>query len=332
MPSSDVHSHRTGTTLTSEQPKDGNVARALSARRLNVHRLARKPPTDRRADTQRRLLKAGRHIIATHGIGAASVGLICKEAGFSRGAFYSNFSDMDHFVQRVAEQEWKQVLAAIGTSLQASLGRPATAAPDEGENADGDGASNDPAEDAARGTEAAPDGPGSASWLAANLMQSTGPLLDAAPSLLEAPVPSTIGEASLRPNYVEQLTIFARALLDAIPRDRDFYLLWAELANFIVRYPENSVNLRAAFTTFRAGMAQYVVEALDELGLVARIEPADLVDLVIAIGSRSNRVALGESDDRSGELIDRVLPQLLPMLAGPAETPTESPIEPVTET
>jgi len=86
-----------------------------------VRRLAHLPTTERRAETQRRLLEAGRRIIAENGVGGASVGLITAEAGFTRGAFYSNFSDMDHFVQQVAQHEWDSVLTAIGTRLREEI-------------------------------------------------------------------------------------------------------------------------------------------------------------------------------------------------------------------
>ncbi|MDN6429403.1 MAG: TetR/AcrR family transcriptional regulator, partial [Propionibacterium sp.] len=96
-------------------------ARRVSARRAAVHRLAHLPTTQRRAETQRKLLEAGRRIIAENGVSGASVGLITAEAGFTRGAFYSNFSDMDHFVQQVAQHEWDSGLTAIGTRLRTEV-------------------------------------------------------------------------------------------------------------------------------------------------------------------------------------------------------------------
>lgn len=89
----------------------------ISARRAAVRRLSSGAPTDRRADTQRRLLDAGRTVIAENGVGGASVGLITSAAGFSRGAFYSNFQDMDHFVEQLAQREWRIVLAAMDQTL-----------------------------------------------------------------------------------------------------------------------------------------------------------------------------------------------------------------------
>ncbi|MFK4763105.1 TetR/AcrR family transcriptional regulator [Microbacterium sp. ZW T5_45] len=69
--------------------------------------------THRRAQTRRRLLDAARVVFAELGFAAATVELICDRAGFSRGAFYSNFSSKeDLFVElalRVSEEKLKSV-------------------------------------------------------------------------------------------------------------------------------------------------------------------------------------------------------------------------------
>ncbi|MBT0767546.1 TetR/AcrR family transcriptional regulator [Kineosporia sp. J2-2] len=46
----------------------------------------------RRAATRQRLLTAATTVIAERGVNGASVEAICEEAGFTRGAFYSNFA------------------------------------------------------------------------------------------------------------------------------------------------------------------------------------------------------------------------------------------------
>ncbi|WP_067779415.1 TetR/AcrR family transcriptional regulator [Actinomyces vulturis] len=99
------------------QTATGNVARRISARHSNIRRLAESNPSQRRAETQQRLLEAGRTLFASKGIGATSVKDICSEAGFTRGAFYSNFDDMDHFVRRVADHEWTTITNFLDTSL-----------------------------------------------------------------------------------------------------------------------------------------------------------------------------------------------------------------------
>ncbi|MDR1851921.1 MAG: TetR/AcrR family transcriptional regulator [Propionibacteriaceae bacterium] len=74
----------------------------------------------RRAATQERLLDAAMEIIAEHGTEAASVEEISERAGFTRGAFYSNFDSkdalFDALIRREAERrvsEARQVLADI---------------------------------------------------------------------------------------------------------------------------------------------------------------------------------------------------------------------------
>ena len=51
-----------------------------------------------REDTRRRLFLAAAQVFEEKGIGAASVDAIAAAAGFSRGAFYSNFDNMDELI------------------------------------------------------------------------------------------------------------------------------------------------------------------------------------------------------------------------------------------
>ncbi|WP_197983482.1 TetR/AcrR family transcriptional regulator [Aeromicrobium sp. CFBP 8757] len=54
-----------------------------------------RPAVRRRSATRERLLEATREVLAREGIQGASVEHICEQAGFTRGAFYSNFSSKD---------------------------------------------------------------------------------------------------------------------------------------------------------------------------------------------------------------------------------------------
>ena len=49
----------------------------------------------RRADTRRRLVAAAYEVFAERGIADAPVEAICERAGFTRGAFYSNFASKE---------------------------------------------------------------------------------------------------------------------------------------------------------------------------------------------------------------------------------------------
>ena len=70
-------------------------------------------PTARRAHTRERLFTAAFSVFAERGIIGASVEEICDRAGFTRGAFYSNFTDKDEFVlailQRQAERDFRTI-------------------------------------------------------------------------------------------------------------------------------------------------------------------------------------------------------------------------------
>lgn len=115
-----------------------NTEAPISARRAAVRRLANTTPSHKRAQTQARLLKAGRALIADKGIGATSVGDICSAAGYTRGAFYSSFTDMDHFVRRLADDQWSRVLSFVDEAIDriALPSRPVTMPSTEAELAE----------------------------------------------------------------------------------------------------------------------------------------------------------------------------------------------------
>ncbi len=56
------------------------------------------PVSARRAQTRERLMAAATDVFAERGVNGASVEEICEAAGFTRGAFYSNFVDKDALV------------------------------------------------------------------------------------------------------------------------------------------------------------------------------------------------------------------------------------------
>lgn len=61
--------------------------------------------TRRRAETRRRLIDAAREVFAQHSIRDTPVELICEHAGFSRGAFYSNFDTKEDLFLAVYEED-----------------------------------------------------------------------------------------------------------------------------------------------------------------------------------------------------------------------------------
>jgi AcrR family transcriptional regulator len=69
--------------------------------------------TARRGRTRARLLDAAVDVFAERGVEGATVELICERAGFTRGAFYSNFSTKDELLLASAEHVLQQSLGRI---------------------------------------------------------------------------------------------------------------------------------------------------------------------------------------------------------------------------
>lgn len=82
----------------------------------------------RRSATRERLIDAALTVFAEEGVGGASVEHICDAAGFTRGAFYSNFDSKDALclavLRRQAEQNLasaRDVIDTLDASASASL-------------------------------------------------------------------------------------------------------------------------------------------------------------------------------------------------------------------
>jgi AcrR family transcriptional regulator len=76
------------------------------------------PITARRAQTRERLITAARTVFARHGVEGASVEEICEAAGFTRGAFYSNFADRSELVLAMIQQSMQFQLAAAQRAIE----------------------------------------------------------------------------------------------------------------------------------------------------------------------------------------------------------------------
>ncbi|MGA4539444.1 TetR/AcrR family transcriptional regulator [Uniformispora flossi] len=88
--------------------------------------IAAKRVTVRRAETRRRLLDAALDVFAAEGFGRTTVEQVCDHAGFTRGAFYSNFSSLDELFLAM----WEERSAAMLDDVRAALGGVADADPD----------------------------------------------------------------------------------------------------------------------------------------------------------------------------------------------------------
>lgn len=276
---------------TDSVPPGGQISQRLH----KVRKLQEQAASERRADTQRKLIGAGRHIIATRGVGGASVNLITSRAGFTRGAFYSNFTDMDHFVRMVIRSEWKRTLTRAYTALSGS---------DEV-----DAAFVALTEYAPLHNPSIPDYVDSEKVIA-GLHAATDSFFDALPSPAED-------------NGKELFVELATRILAALPQDRETLLLWASISNYLVRCADPEHSTIVAFRNFRRGIDVFVAGTLDRLGLTCTVSARDLVDLIVTVGLRSMRNDLiaagyspqeGLSAEPRSSLADRVFPVILPLL------------------
>ncbi|GAA3654882.1 TetR/AcrR family transcriptional regulator [Microbacterium marinilacus] len=69
--------------------------------------------TRSRENTRARLLDAAAQVFAEVGLGEASVEAICERAGFTRGAFYSNFESKDEMFLELAKHVAQDRVAAV---------------------------------------------------------------------------------------------------------------------------------------------------------------------------------------------------------------------------
>jgi AcrR family transcriptional regulator len=76
--------------------------------------------TKRRAETRQRLLDAALLVFAEEGFGNASVEDVCERAGYTRGAFYSNFVSLDELFLAMWEQRSAALLRSVAEALEAA--------------------------------------------------------------------------------------------------------------------------------------------------------------------------------------------------------------------
>ncbi|MFF2371443.1 TetR/AcrR family transcriptional regulator [Agromyces sp. NPDC058110] len=69
--------------------------------------------TRSRENTRRKLLDAAAQVFAEVGLAAASVEAVCDRAGFTRGAFYSNFASKDELFLELAGQVANRRVEAV---------------------------------------------------------------------------------------------------------------------------------------------------------------------------------------------------------------------------
>lgn len=88
---------------------------------------ARPPVTRSRENTRARLLDAAHEVFGEVGLDAASVEAVCERAGFTRGAFYSNFESKDDLFLALVERSSSEKLDLVADRVR---GLDGSAAPD----------------------------------------------------------------------------------------------------------------------------------------------------------------------------------------------------------
>jgi AcrR family transcriptional regulator len=93
--------------------------------------VAGRPGSLRREATRGRIIDAAREVFAERGVIGGTVEDICERAGFTRGAFYSNFTDKDDVLAALVEREHARLLEHLDASF-AIVDQELAAAPDLG--------------------------------------------------------------------------------------------------------------------------------------------------------------------------------------------------------
>ncbi|GAA4400890.1 TetR/AcrR family transcriptional regulator [Tsukamurella soli] len=76
-----------------------------------------------RARTRRKLVRAAYFVFAQHGYGSTTVKMVCDAAGFTRGAFYSNFSSLEELFIEVWRYHVEWIMLVMGRAVDSSIGR-----------------------------------------------------------------------------------------------------------------------------------------------------------------------------------------------------------------
>jgi AcrR family transcriptional regulator len=87
--------------------------------------------TRRRAETRRRVMAAAYEVFTELGIGDAPVELICERAGFTRGAFYSNFASKEELFLAIYEVEMQERAERLRVAVEEAVDRAAPGVVDE---------------------------------------------------------------------------------------------------------------------------------------------------------------------------------------------------------
>lgn len=89
------------------------------------------PISPRRAETRQRLLDGAVGVFAERGVLAASVEEICDRAGFTRGAFYSNYASKNDLVLALLAQDRDRQTALVAGVAESDLAAHTVTTPEQ---------------------------------------------------------------------------------------------------------------------------------------------------------------------------------------------------------
>lgn len=81
-------------------------------------------PARSRANTRQRLLDAALEAFADNGFGRSTVESVCERAGFTRGAFYSNFESLDELFLAMWQAQSERLIDALRAAIEHEAGMP----------------------------------------------------------------------------------------------------------------------------------------------------------------------------------------------------------------
>ncbi len=73
--------------------------------------------TKRRAETRAKLMQAAFQVFAAKGFGAVRIDDVCKAAGYTRGAFYSQFDSLDELFFTLYDERAQVIAEQVGSAL-----------------------------------------------------------------------------------------------------------------------------------------------------------------------------------------------------------------------
>ncbi len=73
--------------------------------------------TKRRAETRAKLMEAAFQVFAAKGFGAVRIDDVCKAAGYTRGAFYSQFESLDELFFTLYDERAQLIADQVGQAL-----------------------------------------------------------------------------------------------------------------------------------------------------------------------------------------------------------------------